>query len=228
MDTQTDTLTTSIGRNAAGLAIFAFLTAGIIGIVQYMSAERIAQNIAQAQAKALYEITPQSMTDNDVLNDYIELNDDARNLLTLTLLGPIESEAKIHIARKNESPIAFIFPVVAPDGYTTSISLLVGINIDGKIAGVRTIEHKETPGLGDKIELKKSDWILGFKNHSIKEPELEGWKVKKDGGEFDQFTGATITPRAVVGAVKRALTFFEKHKEQLIQLAADSRTGVAQ
>jgi electron transport complex protein RnfG len=103
-------------------------------------------------------------------------------------------------------------PVTAP-GYAGDIALIVGIYADGTVAGVRVIRHKETPGLGDKIEVERNPWIQGFSGKRVGDPPLERWKVKRDGGDFDQFTGATITPRAVVAAVRRALLYVSNHRE---------------
>jgi Na+-translocating ferredoxin:NAD+ oxidoreductase subunit G len=111
--------------------------------------------------------------------------------------------------------VAVIIPVVAPDGYAGDIELLVGVNRDGSIAGVRALRHSETPGRGDKIDSDKSDWVLGFAGRSLANPLLAGWAVQQDGGVFDQFTGATITPRAVVAAVLRALQFANDNRAAL-------------
>jgi len=205
-------LIASIRQNAVGLALFALVTAGAIAVAQVGTKQRIEDNIRRAQAKALNEIVPQSAYDNDLLNDTLALNEDFNTMP----LGPIADDAKIHLARSNGVVHTAILPVVAPDGYTTIISMIVGVKADGTVAGVRIIAHKETPGLGDKVDLKKSDWVLSFDGKSLLQPSEQGWNVKKDGGEFDQFTGATITPRAVVRAVKRALTFFDQHKEQIL------------
>ena len=110
---------------------------------------------------------------------------------------------------------ATILPATAPDGYSGSIDLVVGINVDGSIAGVRALSHRETPGLGDKVDIKKSDWILGFNTRSLADPLPAQWKVKKDKGVFDQFTGATITPRAVVAATLRVLQFAQANHAAL-------------
>ena len=131
------------------------------------------------------------------------------------LLGPIADDAVAYVARKNGKAHTIILPVTAPDGYTANIDMIVGIKLDGSLAGVRVVNHKETPGLGDKIEAKKHPWILQFPGLSLLNPKEDSWAVKKDGGEFDQFTGATITPRAVVRAVRLALTFFQKHGKEL-------------
>jgi len=217
------TLAQSITKNAIGLALFAFVTAGVIALVQLNTKAQIKDNIAHAQARALYEITPKESVDNDILLNYINLNSEqARKNLHINHLGPIADDAKLYLAQKDGQTHTFLFPVTAPDGYTTHIQLLVGIKADGSLAGVRVVDHKETPGLGDKVELKKSKWILSFNGKSLINPEQENWKVKKDGGEFDSFTGATITPRAVVNAVKQALIMFDKDKTLLLQLQADS------
>lgn len=219
------TLGQSIGKNAIGLALFALVTAGIIAVVQLNTKQQIQDNIAHAQAKALYEIAPESSVDNDILQNYIPLDSEtAKKNLHINHLGPIPEDSKLYLAQKNGQTHTFLFPVTAPDGYTTAIQLLVGIKADGTLAGVRVVDHKETPGLGDKVELKKSDWILTFNDKSLLNPIQDNWAVKKDGGEFDSFTGATITPRAVINAVKQALVMFEKDKALLLQLQADSAT----
>jgi len=213
----------SIAKNAVGLAIFAFVTAGVIAIVQQSTQQKIHDNIAHAQAKALYEITPESSVDHDLLNSYIDLHSEqSKQHLHVNYLGPIADDAKLHLAQYDGTTHTYLFPVTAPDGYTTTIQLLVGIKQDGSIAGVRVVDHKETPGLGDKVELKKSDWVLSFNGKSLNNPEIEKWKVKKDGGDFDSFTGATITPRAVINAVKQTLVMFEKDKNVLSTLTTQS------
>ncbi len=223
-----ESLLKSVVRNAIGLSVFAFITAGVIGIVQYNTADTIAHNVAEAQAKALYEITPKTSVDNDLLSDTFHLaSDEAKQNFKVSLLGPIDDEAEVHFARKNGKLHTFIFPVVAPDGYTTHIKMLVGIRVDGSIAGVRVVDHKETPGLGDKVELKKSNWILDFTGKYFGNPEQDQWSVKKDGGEFDQFTGATITPRAVVNAVRQTLEFYHAHQTALLQQAAENTSTVS-
>lgn len=215
-------LLTSIRKNAIGLCLFAIVTAGSIGIAQVATKDSIEKNIQIAQAKALHEIVPQSAYDNDLLNDTISLSstsadDDIHARWSVRLLGPIADDAVAYIARKDGKAHTIILPVSAPDGYTTKIDMIVGIKLDGSLAGVRVINHKETPGLGDKVEAKKNPWILQFAGLSLLNPTLKSWAVKKDGGEFDQFTGATITPRAVVRSVRLALQFFKQHSQELIE-----------
>jgi electron transport complex protein RnfG len=198
----------SMWRSAVGLGLFAIITAGTIAVTQAVTEERIEQQVRKAEAAALFEIIPESRHDNDLLSDTVTLDPDP-------LLGT-RQEARGWIARQDGEPVGVILPVIARNGYSGDIHLLVGIDAEGRILGVRVIQHRETPGLGDKIELKKSDWIRSFNGKSLGEPEPDRWAVAKDGGAFDQFTGATITPRAVVEAVKQALVFFEDHHQKLL------------
>ncbi|TYL47424.1 electron transport complex subunit RsxG [Marinomonas sp. IMCC 4694] len=198
----------SIRRNSLGLAIFAVLTAGLIAITHQLTDHTIKNNILDAQIAAFNEILPADLYDNDLTTDTAILPADP-------LLGS-ETDIKIHIARKNGAVTGIIFETIAPRGYNGNLDMLVAIDKTGVVTGSRVISHKETPGLGDKVDLKKSNWILSFANTSLDQPNLKGWAVKKDGGEFDQFTGATITPRAVVRAVKNTLTYFDQHKDTLL------------
>jgi len=131
----------------------------------------------------------------------------------------------VYRARKAGEPVAAILTVVAPNGYNGSIRLLVGIRRGGSLAGVRVLSHKETPGLGDAVEAQRSDWLEQFPGRALGDPPLEDWKVKRDGGAFDQLTGATVTPRAIVQAVRRALVYFDEHKQALFRRKAPSAEG---
>ncbi len=210
-------LLTAIRQNSLGLSIFAVVTAGAIALTQTATQARIQDNREAAEARALYEIVPQSEIDNDLLRD-TTLSRDARSI---GYSGPV----KAHLARKDGEVIAVILPVIAPDGYTGNIDLLVGIRPDSSLAGVRVLAHQETPGLGDKIETKKSDWLLDFNGESLDGADDPTWAVQKDGGRFDQFTGATITPRAVVNASKRAILLFEEHKDRLLSVPPAENTA---
>lgn len=198
----------SIARNAIGLGIFAVITAGVIAITQVVTAERIADQIRRAEAAALFEIIPEQQHDNDLLADTVKLGPDPR----LGNHKPVDA----WVARKDGKPAGVIIPVTATDGYSGDIRLLVGIDPRGEVLGVRVTAHRETPGLGDKIELRKSSWILSFNGRSLGNPETDDWTVVKDGGVFDQFTGATITPRAVVKAVRQTLDYFRDHQQTLL------------
>ncbi len=203
-------------KNATVLGLFAIVTVGAVTLLQQGTAERIQAAERAAQVRALGEILPTGSYDNHLLDDSVLVQD--------RLLGN-RSPLPAYIAIKDGRPSAVILQAIAPDGYSGAIHLLVGIHADGRVAGVRVIGHRETPGLGDKIELAKSPWIRSFEGKSLTNPAADGWAVKKDRGEFDQFAGATITPRAVVGAVHRALKYFDAHKAEL--LAAEGATADA-
>lgn len=199
----------SISKNSIVLGIFAIVTAGALALTNMGTQNRIASAERAAQQKALFEVLPENTHDNDLLNDVIPVPQ--KNWAQLGLL----SEGKIHRARQQGSITALIVPATAHDGYSGDIDMIVGVNRDGTIAGVRILRHKETPGLGDKIELKKHQWILNFSGKQLGVPIVEEWKVKKDGGAFDQFAGATITPRAVVRQVKQVLEFVAANQQLL-------------
>jgi len=199
----------SIRKSAVGLGIFAVFTAGIIAFTQSSTQEAIATNQKEAQARALYEVMPRETHDNDLVSDQIER-------VAPSLVGK-DAIARIHIARLKHEVVAVILPAVTENGYNGRIKSLVGINADGTVAAVRIVEHKETPGLGDKIEVKKSDWVHQFSGLSLLDPPEEKWTVQKDGGYFDQMTGATITPRAVVRSVRSALEYFALNQSDLLQ-----------
>ncbi|KEF32768.1 MAG: electron transport complex subunit RsxG [Gammaproteobacteria bacterium] len=211
-------LAQSIRRSAIGLGLFAVITGGTIAVTQAFTAQRIQEQAARAEAKALFEIIPESTHDNDMLHDTVELPASEH----LAQDGPLT----VWVARKDGSPTGMIMPVIAPDGYSGNIRLLVGVNLQGTVLGVRVTSHKETPGLGDRIETRKSDWIQSFEGRSLGKPPHSEWNVKKNGGMFDQFTGATITPRAVVKAVQKALIYFRKnHRVILERLGAPAGPG---
>lgn len=193
-------------KNSLVLGLFAIVTVGLVAVLQQATAGRIANAEREAQVRALSEILPEGSYDNHLLDNSIQLHD--------PLLGS-KSPQTAYIALKDGKPSAVILRATAPDGYSGAIHLLIGIQADGRLAGVRVLGHRETPGLGDKIELAKSAWIRSFDGKSLNNPSEDGWAVKKDRGEFDQFAGATITPRAVVKAVHKALQYFDANQEQL-------------
>ena len=203
-------------RASIGLGLFAILTAGLVALVQLNTKERIIEQETRARLSALYELVPEQYRENDLLADSYRL-----------FKGSASTSEDVFLARKNDSVSAIILPWTAPDGYTAPIQMLIAIKVDGELIGVRVISHKETPGLGDNIELTKSDWIRGFDGRSIANTESKAWAVKKDGGEFDQLTGATITPRAIVSSVYEALNFFEMHKTALLNQAPQSELTLA-
>lgn len=203
------TLTTSIRRSAIGLGLFAVITGGTIALTQAVTEDRIKEQAARAEASALFEIIPESDHDNNLLRDVVSLPASER----LPTPGPVQA----WVARRNGQPIGMILPTLAPDGYSGDIRLLVGVNLQGEVLGVRVTSHRETPGLGDRIEARKSDWIYSFDGKSLETTPPQEWNVKKNGGVFDQFTGATITPRAVVKAVQHSLVYFRQHQDIILE-----------
>lgn len=202
----------AIGRNSLVLGLFAVVVTLALAGTQLLTREEIAAQRRAAEARAYSEILPPTRYDNALLDDVRPVDD--RELLGL------EQPGKILVARRGGQVQAVIVPATAPDGYGGAIGLIVGINADGSVAGVRVVSHKETPGLGDRIDARKSRWIEGFAGRSLGDPDAALWAVKKDGGVFDQFTGATITPRAVTAAVKRTLQYFEANRAALLAPAA--------
>lgn len=214
-----DSVTTpsrSVLRNSLILGLFAIFTVGLIAVIQQSTEQRIIAEQQRMQMRALNEILPDDQHDNDLLNDSFTV-DDRKHL-------GLPNPATAWRGRSDGAVTAVILPVVTMDGYSGRIDLLVGIHANGELAGVRVVNHRETPGLGDKLELAKADWILSFNGKSLAMPAPEGWAVRKDGGDFDQFTGATITPRAVVQAVHKALIYFNEHRDALLQLTPEEPT----
>ncbi|HEB81433.1 MAG TPA: electron transport complex subunit RsxG [Gammaproteobacteria bacterium] len=197
----------SILSTTALLSVFAIIGALMVGLTYISTADDIRRNEELQLLKQLNTIVPAELYNNDLLSDTITIKPN-------TLLGTSE-DTLAYRARKDGKPVAAVFSSIAPNGYNGAIHILVGVFYDGRIAGVRVVKHHETPGLGDAVDASRSDWILGFNNKSLDNPKEKLWKVKRDGGVFDQFTGATITPRAVVKAVYNALLYFNENREKL-------------
>ncbi|HEY0721943.1 MAG TPA: electron transport complex subunit RsxG [Gammaproteobacteria bacterium] len=195
------------------LALFAAVGTAAVSYVHDNALPRIEAAQKAQLLGTLHQFVPPESHDNDMFRDTIEVRDQA-------LLGTSEA-ITVYRARRDGAPVALVLSPVAPDGYSGDITLLIGIRYDGSIAGVRVLSHKETPGLGDRIEIDRSPWIDGFAGKSLQNPVEELWRVKKDGGQFDQFTGATITPRAVVKAVANALRYYQIHRDELFAPAAE-------
>jgi len=192
----------------AALVLTAFGIAGttLVAFTHHQTGDRIAENERQALLRQLDALVPVESVDNDMIADRVTVSDPE-------MLGA--PETTVYIGRRTGEPVAAVFTTVAPNGYSGPVKLLVAVRRDGTLGGVRVVSHRETPGLGDKIELEKSGWILGFDGRSLGDPPAARWTVRKDGGDFDQFTGATITPRIVVTAVKKTLLYFRDHQQTL-------------
>ncbi|MGM0480408.1 MAG: electron transport complex subunit RsxG [Pseudomonadota bacterium] len=196
----------SMQRNGLLLAAFAVVATFLVLAVEALTADRIkAQQRAQT-LRSLNEIIPAQLHDNDLYQSC--------GLISNPALGT-DQPMPVYRAFLNQSPTALAAEFIAPNGYSGSIRLLLAIRPAGEVLGVRTLQHQETPGLGDKIELQKSDWILSFNGKQVRSADDDRWAVQRDGGMFDQFTGATITPRAVVQAVKSATLYLQKNSDTL-------------
>lgn len=207
----------AISRNAFLLAAFAIISTGAVAIVSALTQSKIAEQQQLALQKSINEIIDSSEYDNPIINSCFYVSDEQ-------LLGDKEPK-QVFIARKNKQPVAALIETSTFKGYSGEIKMLVGIYADGKVAGVRVNSHTETPGLGDKIQTNKSDWILTFSGKNYQKQQANLWEVKKDGGEFDAFTGATITPRAVVHAVRDSLIYFQNNQQMLFNHLSDCQAA---
>ncbi|WP_397572845.1 electron transport complex subunit RsxG [Silanimonas sp.] len=196
----------NLGRGALTLAVVGALGLGGLLALRALTAERIAEQQRASTLRALAVLLPKEY-DNDPQADRIDV-------VAPAWLGSDDALA-VRRARRDGVLQALLLEAVAPDGYNGDIRLLVGVDARGRVIGVRVVEHRETPGLGDPIEIARGPWITGFDGRSLSDPAADAWRVRRDGGAFDQLAGATITPRAVVGAVRRTLQFVETHGEAL-------------
>jgi len=196
-------------RSAASLALVAVVGTALLAGVDRLTKARIAEQEKRAILDQLGQLISPELYNNELQHDLFSFQDD--------LYFPKGQTVVTYRARLDGKAVAVILKMVAVNGYNGKINLLVGINENGTLCGVRVTSHKETPGLGDAIEVERNDWILGFYGRALDNPPPDGWAVKRDGGEFDQFTGATVTPRAVVQAVRLALEFFAEHKSFLFE-----------
>ena len=190
------------------LAGFALLAAILLGLADLATRGVILLRQQEDLQANLAQVVPAEFHDNNLLADSVLINSAEAKI------GAEQTE--VYLAKKQGLITAVCFKFIAPDGYAGPITLVMGLDRNGEILGVRVISHVETPGLGDKIEVSKSKWILSFNGKSLDNLTLEQWTVKKDGGAFDQFSGATITPRKVVQAIKRGLDFYRSHQVELL------------
>jgi len=203
----------AMSRNSFLLAAFAIICTAAVATVNQLTKPAIAKQEQAALIKTINQLIPKDSYDNDVFASCFIISDDK-------LLGKGQSQ-QVFVAKKAGKPVALMLETSTFKGYAGEIKLAVGIFADGKVAGVRVLRHTETPGLGDKIQTNKSDWIYSFNKRDYQESQKARWEVKKNGGQIDAFTGATITPRAVTLAVKDALIYFAKNKEQLFNQVAN-------
>lgn len=200
-------LRAKIGYHGVLLGVVGLAASGALATADLFTHHEIEAAEARDLQASLAQVLPKGFADNDLLKD------------TVVLKKADGSEVKIYRARLAGEPRGAVFQV-ASRGYAADIVALLGVDMSGTILGVRVIKHVETPGLGDKIEIAKGKWILDFDGKSLGNPAPEKFGVKKDGGIFDQFAGATITPRAVVKAVREGLQFYGEHKKEIFDAPA--------
>jgi Na+-translocating ferredoxin:NAD+ oxidoreductase subunit G len=197
---------------AIALIASAGALAALLALVANITRERIARNEQAWIQQRFDQLLPSQRYDNDPLTDRI-------NVTAPDILG-INQPIPIYRARRGKQPIAAILHTVAPDGYQGPIELLVGIDYDGTLIGVQVLRHRETSGLGDQFERGEARWLDDFRGRSLNNPPQQRWSVRKDGGDFDAFTGATITPRAIVRATRRALEYYHAQRERIFAAPA--------
>lgn len=184
------------------LALFSLVATLLLSVTDELTSSAIAARKAEDLRVSLAQVLPSDLT----------VNDPAETLRTLR--DPIEGDLSVYLAQVEGEVTAVAFALEGV-GYSGTIRTLLGVSADGTLLGARVLSHTETPGLGDKIEAAKSDWIHGFSGLSLQDPETEGWEIQRDGGVFDQFSGASITPRTVVRTVRRGLELAERNQAEL-------------
>ncbi|MDX6914865.1 electron transport complex subunit RsxG [Pectobacterium carotovorum] len=202
---------TTMRRHATTLALFAAFTTAVTAVVNMLTEPTISHQAMLQQKMLLDQVVPAELYNSDIQKECY--------VVTNPALGS-SAPHRVFIARQDGEPVAAALESTAPDGYSGAIRLLVGADFHGKVLGVRVTEHHETPGLGDKIEVRISDWITRFSGQTVQGEQDARWAVKKEGGMFDQFTGATITPRAVINSVKRSALYLQTLPSQINTLSA--------
>ncbi len=199
-------------RTLAGLAVILVVAAVLVGGTWHYTKQRIADNGARRTLAEISTVLPASLYDNEPHKDMV--------LLDTSDGQPLP----VYRARRNGSPVAAVVTVIAQDGYIGPIRMLVGIAADGRVLGVRVTSHKETPGIGAGIAKDPSGWIAGFSGRSLANPPDSHWNLRTDGGDFDAIAGATVSSRATVGGVRRALQYFTTHADEIFAPLATPTT----
>lgn len=202
----------SVVNSGITLAAIAAICTALVAATYHLTAERI-----EANQVALLEQSLQPALSG-------RLYDGGASESKLVLPPPHElpgnEPAIIYRVFNGDEPVAALLVVSARDGFSGPIRLLVGVDYGGIVTGVRVLQHRETPGLGDRIESERTDWILQFDGHSLRDPDLAGWAIRSDGGQFDQLTGASVTPRAIIKAIRETLLYFDANRDMLFSLPA--------
>jgi len=213
----TEPVLKNVGLSALVLAVFALIGTSLVAYTELATRDKILEAEKQAMLNNLNAVFDPSRYNNVLFNDVIQVT-------SKQYLGSAKP-VSVFRARMNDQPVGLVLSPQAPDGYGGEIKMLVGVDINGIVTGVRILSHHETPGLGDAIEARRSPWVHEFDGKSLQNPGVEKWHVKRDSGYFDQFTGATITPRAVVKAVKNTLLYVRQNQTLLFAKSNVSENG---
>jgi electron transport complex protein RnfG len=200
------------------LVLFALAAAWLLSAVQQRTYQRIADNELAERLKSLRDLLPEGRYNNEPHKDFMFAT-------SADLLGS-DNPLPVYRIRRGAQPVAAVLTAVAPNGYAGKIHMLVSIDVQGKLIGVRVTAHRETPGVGDGIEVKKSAWIKGFAGLAAADPMVPEWLLERDGGAFDQLTGATTTSRAVLIAARNAVIYFNDHTEEIFSAPSEFITEV--
>ncbi len=202
----------SIAKNGLTLAAIAAVCTALVAATYQLTAERIVANEIALLEQSLEPALAGQFYDSGV--------SESKLIVPQPHDLPGSDAAIIYRVYGEDEPVAALFVVSARDGFSGAIRLLIGVDFSGTVTGVRILEHRETPGLGDKIESRRSDWIFQFDGHSLQDPAASGWAIRSDGGQFDQLTGASVTPRAVIKAIRDTLIYFNANRDELFSLPA--------
>ena len=200
----------SVIRSGTTLALIAAICTALVAATYELTTERIAANEKALLEKSLQPALAGVIYDTEA--------SESRLVIEPPHDLPGSDEALIYRVYFDEQPVAALFAVTARNGFSGPIRILLGVDFDGVVTGLRILQHRETPGLGDKIVSARSDWVYQFDGRSIGDPDVSGWAIRGDGGEFDQLTGASITPRAVVKAMRDTLIYYEAHRDEIFSL----------
>ena len=208
-----------IWKSGVTLAVIAAFCTSLVAFTWQLTAERIETNKKEWLERSLQPALAGLFFDSPVTESMI--------MIPPPHELPGSEAAIIYRVYAGVTPVAALFVVSARDGYAGPIRLLIGIAMDGTVTGVRVLEHRETPGLGDRIETTKSDWVLQFDGHSLQDPNPARWAIKGDGGDFDQLTGASVTPRAIINAIEETLTYFDANRVTVFAALAESEDNAS-
>jgi electron transport complex protein RnfG len=206
------TAESTVFKSGITLAVIAAICTSLVAITYHLTADRIAANDKALLEQSLHPALSDIFYDSGV--------SESRLVLSPPHELPGSEAALIYRVYAKEKPVAALFVVTARDGFSGPIRILVGVDIEGVVTGIRILQHRETPGLGDKIDVSRSDWVHQFAGRSVGDPVLTKWAIRRDGGQFDQLTGASITPRAVIKAMRDTLVYFDAHKDEIFAAAA--------